>query len=201
MSDTRITVMCVDDHAVFRDGIALIINLQPDMRVVATAGRSEDAVRLHRIHRPNVTLMDLRLRGADGVETIAAIRRDCPDACIVVLTMYDGDQDVYRALAAGATAYLLKDTDSNELIKVIRDAHAGRITGQQSPAHPVLTVREQEVLQLIADGMRNRELAERLRVSEETIRTHLRHIYEKMDVNDRTQAITVGIRRGIIRIR
>jgi DNA-binding NarL/FixJ family response regulator len=205
VKNERITVMCVDDHAVVLDGIALVINLQPDMAVVATTTRGEEAVELFRKHRPDVTVMDLRMRGMDGVDTIKAIRRDFPDAHFVVLTMYEGDQDVSRALAAGADAYLLKDTHSEELIRVVRDVHAGRTTPSldraQSMTGPVLTKREQEVLQLIADGMRNKEIAGTLGISEETVHTHLKNTYEKLGVNDRTHALTVAIRRGIIHVR
>lgn len=204
MTNQQITVMCVDDHAVVLDGIALVINLQPDMAVVATTTRGEDALDLYKKHRPDVTLMDLRLRGMDGVETIKTIRREFPEAHIVVLTMYEGDQDVYRALAAGADAYLLKDTHSDELIRVVREVHAGRTidTGASSlSSQPALTRREQQVLQLIADGKRNKEIAAALGISEETVHSHLRNTFEKLRVNDRTHALTVAIRRGIIHVR
>jgi DNA-binding NarL/FixJ family response regulator len=197
--------MCVDDHAVVLDGIALVINLQPDMAVVATTTRGEDAVELYRQHRPDVTLMDLRLRGVDGVETIKAIRRECPTAHILVLTMYEGEQDVYRALAAGAAAYLLKDINSDELVRVIREVSAGRSAGRSeasalAPPQRPLTRREQEILQLIADGMRNRQIAAKLGISEETVHTHLKNTFEKLAVKDRAHALTVAIRRGIIHI-
>jgi two-component system, NarL family, response regulator len=207
MSQAQITVMCVDDHAVVLDGIALVINLQPDMAVVATTTRGEDALTLYKKHRPDVTLMDLRLRGIDGVEAIKSIRRDFPKARIVVLTMYEGDQDVYRAIAAGADAYLLKDSHSDELIRVVRDVHAGRpvargeAASSPQPTHPALTKREEELLQLIADGMRNKEIAATLRISEETVHSHLKNIFEKLGVNDRTLALTVAIRRGIVHMK
>ncbi len=196
--------MCVDDHAVVLDGIALVINLQPDMAVVATTTRGEEALDLYKKHRPDVTLMDLRLRGMDGVDTIKSIRKEFPDAHIVVLTMYEGDQDVYRALAAGAAAYLLKDTHSDELIRVVREVHAGRTIDTATPStasQPALTKREQQVLQLIADGKRNKEIAAALGISEETVHSHLRNTFEKLRVNDRTHALTVAIRRGIIHVR
>ncbi len=201
----RITLMCVDDHSVVLDGIALVINLHHDMDVVATTTRWEDALDLFRKHRPDVTLMDLRLRGGmDGVDAIKAIRGEFPEAHIIVLTMYEGDQDVYRALAAGADAYLLKDSHSDELIRVVREVHAGRTMGGDGRSHaliPVLSKREQEVLQLIADGMRNREIAVKLGISEQTVHTHLKNTFEKMGVNDRTQALVVAIRRGIVHVR
>lgn len=201
MNPKPITVMCVDDHAVFLDGITHILDLQSDIEVVAMTTSGEEAVKLYRQHRPDVTLMDLQLRAIDGVDTIKAIRGEFPDAHIVVLSMYAGDQDVFRALAAGAAAYLLKDIDSDEVIRVIREVHSGRMTQVLQSSHPALTTREQEILQLIAGGVQNKKIAVQLGVSEETIRTHLRHIYEKLDVNDRTQALTVAIRRGIVHLR
>jgi DNA-binding NarL/FixJ family response regulator len=193
--------MCVDDHAVFLDGIALIVNLQADMRVVATATTGEKAVELYRQFQPDVTLMDLQMRTMDGVDTIKAIRREFPCAHIVVLTMYDGDQDVYRALSAGAAAYLLKDAPSTDVVRVIREVHAGRMAEPSQMARPAFTDRERQVLQLLAEGRRNKEIADALGVSDETIRAHLRHIYEKLHVNDRTHALTVAIRRGIVHVR
>ena len=201
MNPKPITVMCVDDHAVFLDGITHILDLQSDIEVVAMTTSGEEAVRLYRQHQPDVTLMDLQLRAIDGVETIKAIRREFPDAHFVVLSMYAGDQDVFRALAAGAAAYLLKDIDSDEVMRVIREVHSGRMTQVLQSSHPALTIREQEILQLIASGVQNKKIAVQLGVSEETIRTHLRHIYGKLDVNDRTQALTVAIRRGIVHLR
>jgi DNA-binding NarL/FixJ family response regulator len=203
MSD-RITVMCVDDHSVVLDGIALVLNLQTDMAVVATTTRGEDALELYRKHRPDVTLMDLRLRGMDGVDAIKAILGEFPEAHIVVLTMYEGDQDVYRALAAGAVAYVLKSSHSDEVIRVVRDVHEGRTIDPGAPAHvsqAALTRREQEVLQLIAAGMRNKEMAARMGISEETIHAHLRNIFHKLSVSDRTHALAVAIRRGIVHVR
>jgi DNA-binding NarL/FixJ family response regulator len=206
MSD-RIAVMCVDDHLVVLDGIALVLNLQADITVVATTTRGEDALGLYRKHRPDVTVMDLRLRGMDGVDAIKAIRGEFPEARTVVLTMYEGDQDVHRALAAGADAYLLKDSHSDELVRVVRDVHAGRPDTTLAPpapsraSQPALTGREQQVLQLIADGMRNKEVAAVLGITEGTVHAHLKNIFEKLRVNDRTQALMVAIRRGIIHAR
>lgn len=201
MSD-RITVMCVDDHSVVLDGIALVLNLQADMAVVATTTRGEDALELYRKHRPDVTLMDLRLRGMDGVDVIKAILGEFPKAHIVVLTMYEGDQDVYRALAAGADAYVLKDSHSDELIRVVRQVHEGRtIDSSAHVSHAALSRREQEVLQLIAAGMRNRAIAAGMGISEETVHTHLRNIFHKLSVSDRAHALAVAIRRGIVHVR
>lgn len=196
--------MCVDDHPVVLEGIALVLNLQADMAVVATTTRGEDALELFRKHRPDVTLMDLRLRGMDGVDAIEAILGEFPKAHIVVLTMYEGDQDVYRALAAGADAYVLKDTHSDELIRIVRDVHDGRtvdLGASNLAAHAALSRREQQVLQLIAAGMRNKEIAATMGISEETVHTHLRNIFRKLSVSDRAHALAVAIRRGIVHVR
>ncbi len=199
--------MCVDDHAIVVEGLRVVINLQHDMRVVATASRGDEAVSLHRKHRPDVTLMDLQLRGMDGVETIKAIRRESNAGHIVVLTMHDGDREMYRAIAAGAEAYVLKDVHSDELIGVIRDVNAGRRSDHVEPtsvvraSEPSLTRREQQILQLIADGKRNKEVAEVLRISDETVHTHLKNLFEKLEVRDRSRAVAIGIRRGIVQVR
>ena len=209
MEKKRITVLCTEDHRIVREGIALIINQQPDMEVVASASSGEEAVALFLRHRPDVTLMDLQLGTMSGVDAIKAIRKLQPDARIVVLTMYQGDEDIYRALDAGASAYLLKDTLSDDLIRVIRDVHEGR---QPVNAHvrarldaraarPALTPRETQVLELIAEGMRNRQIASVLGLSEETVEVHVKNIRTKLDVKDRTAAVNVAIKRGIIHIR
>lgn len=193
-----------------REGIALIINRQPDMRVVGSASSGEEAIALFRELKPDVTLMDLQLGGMSGVEAIRAIRQESPGARIVVLTMYQGDEDIYRALEAGAGTYLLKDMLSDDLITVIRDVHAGRQPAV-SPniearlaaraAGPTLTPREIQVLELISQGMRNREIATALDVSEETIQVHVRNIFGKLQAKDRTAAVNVALKRGIIHIR
>ena len=206
----RIRILCTDDHRIVREGIALIINRQPDMRVVGSASSGEEAIALFRELKPDVTLMDLQLGGMSGVEAIRAIRQESPGARIVVLTMYQGDEDIYRALEAGAGTYLLKDTLSDDLITVIRDVHAGRQPAV-SPgiearlaaraAGPTLTPREIQVLELISQGMRNREIATALDVSEETIQVHVRNIFGKLQAKDRTAAVNVALKRGIIHIR
>lgn len=178
------------------------------MEVVASATSGEEAVALFGEHRPDITLMDLQLGPMSGVEAIRAIRRLQPEARIVVLTMYQGDEDIYRALQAGAVAYLLKDTLSDDLIRVIREVHAGAAPSSAAveaglaarAARPTLTPREIQVLELIAEGMRNREIAQVLRVSEETVDVHVKNIRTKLDVDDRTAAVNVAIRRGIIHI-
>lgn len=204
MSGDCITIMCVDDHALVLDGLALVIDLQPDMRVVATATRGQGAVESYKKHRPDVTLMDLQLPDMSGVEAIRAIRQDFPEARIAVLTMYQGDHDVYTAFAAGAGAYVLKDAHSEELVRVIRDLHAGRSIQRASALgglQALATNREQQVLQLLADGKRNKEIAAALGISEETVHTHLKNVYEKLGVSDRTLALTIAMRRGIIHLR
>ena len=209
MSTPKIRVQCVDDHAITREGIMLRVNLEPDMEVVAAVATGEQALESFRSHRPDVTLMDLQLPGMSGLDAIRAIRIEEPVARIVVLTMYEGDEDIHRALKAGAATYLLKDTLPDDLIRVIREVHAGerpissaiaaRLASRES--HPTLTPREVEVLELIADGMRNKEVAAALHISEETVQVHARNIFAKLNVQDRTAAITVALRRGIIHIR
>jgi DNA-binding NarL/FixJ family response regulator len=209
MEKRRITVLCTEDHRIVREGIALIINQQPDMEVVASASSGEEAVALFLRHRPDVTLMDLQLGTMGGVDAIKAIRKLQPDARIVVLTMYQGDEDIYRALDAGASAYLLKDTLSDDLIRVIRDVHEGRqpVTPHVQArldaraGRPALTPSETQVLELIAEGMRNRQIASVLGLSAETVEVHVKNIRAKLDVKDRTAAVNVAIKRGIIHIR
>lgn len=205
----RIRVLCVDDHRLVREGIALIISGTPDMVVVGSATTGEEAIAQFQCHRPDITLMDLRLAGTvSGVEAIRAIHAEAPDARIIVLTMYSGDEDIHRALAAGATAYLLKDTLSDDLLRVIREVHAGgrplsadvkalldARSGQRN-----LTRREIEVLELVAKGKRNKEIAVILGMSLETVPVHLKHIFAKLDVTDRTAAVGVALRRGIVHI-
>ena len=178
------------------------------MEVVASAANGEEAVRLCRQHRPDVILMDLQLPGMSGLEAIRAIREDDDTARIVVLTMYQGDEDIYRALQAGAATYLLKDALSHELIRIVREVHSG---GRPLPPNvaavlaaragrPSLTSREVEVVKLVAKGLRNKEIAESLGLSDETVRAHLKHILRKLNVNDRTAAVTAALSRGIIHI-
>jgi len=209
MPSHRIRILCTDDHRIVREGIALIINRQPDMTVVGMAASVDEAVSLFKSERPNVTLMDLRLGGGSGVQAIRAIRKEDPAARIVVLTMYQGDEDIYQALEAGAKTYLLKDTLSDDLIRVIREVNAGRqpavseaVKEQLSrrAERPTLTPREVEVLALVAQGLRNREIALALTLSEETVQVHVRNILSKLDVKDRTEAVSVALRRGIIHL-
>ncbi|OFW29433.1 MAG: DNA-binding response regulator [Acidobacteria bacterium RIFCSPLOWO2_02_FULL_65_29] len=209
MPSRRIRVLCVDDHRIVREGIALIIKRQADMQVVGLAATGEEAVELFKSCQPDVTLMDLRLRAMSGVEAIRAIRRIDDSARIVVLTMYQGDEDIYRALEAGATTYLLKDTLADDLIQVIRDVRAGKQTPvipevqarlAERSVRPELTPREIEILNLISQGMQNREIATSLGISEATAQVHVKNILAKLDVRHRTAALNVALRRGIVHI-
>jgi DNA-binding NarL/FixJ family response regulator len=211
MSTTKrpvITVLCVDDHPLVLDGIMQKINRQPDMTVVATATDGRQAVELFKRHRPDVTVMDLQLPGMSGLDAIQAIRSENPKARIVVLTMYQGDEDIFRALKSGAATYLLKDTPSDELVRAVRDVHLGLSSlpanvAQRLATRPFdegLTSRGMEVLRLLAAGMRNKEIAAALDISQETVQGHVKKILRTLEVNDRTAAVTVAIRRGIIRL-
>src|SRR5882757_3823878 len=206
----KIRILCVDDHHIVREGLGLIINRQPDMEIVGSAASSDEAVIMFRRHKPDVTLMDLRLGASCGVHAIRTIRAEDPNARIVALTMYQGDEDIYRALEAGAIAYLLKDTISDDLIRVVRAIHAGenpslnadmRARLLERSARPSLTAREHQVLELVALGMRNKEIAAALAITEETTQVHLKNILAKLEVKDRTAAVNVALRRGIIQIR
>jgi DNA-binding NarL/FixJ family response regulator len=204
----RIRVLCVDDHRIVREGLTLIINRQPDMDVVGSAADGEEAVELFARLLPDVTLMDLQLGTMGGVDAIRAIRRQTPAARIVVLTMYQGDEDIHRALEAGAATYLLKDTLSDDLVRVVRQVHAGdhpvmptvEARLAERAASPTLTRREVQVIELISQGMRNKEIAASLGISEETAHVHVRNILAKLKVKDRSGAINVALRRGIIHI-
>jgi two-component system NarL family response regulator len=208
MQTPKIRVLCVDDHRIVREGITLIISRQPDMEVVASAASGEESIDLHRQYRPDVTLMDLQLGGMSGVDAIRNIRREHPGARIVVLTMYQGDEDIFRALEAGASTYLLKDTLSDDLLRVVREVYAGNQPIRpeveallaKRAAGSTLTNREIEVIDLIAQGMRNKEIAATLGISEETAQVHVKHILAKLKVKDRSAAITVALRRGIIHL-
>jgi two-component system NarL family response regulator len=203
-----IRLLVVDDHWIVRDGLALIIGREGDMAVVASAATGEEAVAAYERSRPDLVLMDLQLPSMSGVEAIRAIRRLDPGARIVVLTMYDGDEDVHRALDAGATTYVLKGSPSDDLIRVVRTVHAGgrpisadvRARLEDRAARPALTQREVRVLELVLQGKRNKEVAATLAISEETVEVHLKNIFAKLDVHDRTAAVYVALRRGIIHV-
>lgn len=203
-----IRVFSVDDHPLLREGIATLVNNQPDMVLVGEASTGAEAIQQFRQHLPDVTLLDLRLPDMSGIDVLIAIRSEFPEARIVMLTTFEGDVEVQRALQAGARGYLLKNMPPAELLDVIRQVHAGKkrippeIASQllEHLSDEGLTEREVEVLREVADGNRNREIAERLFISEETVKVHIKHIMEKLGAADRTQAVAIGVRRGIIQL-
>jgi DNA-binding NarL/FixJ family response regulator len=208
VNDRKIRVLVVDDHPVLRDGVAAALESRDDMLMVGEARNGTEAVERFRVLRPDVTLMDLQMPGMNGVDAIAAIRSDHPDARIIVLTTYTGDVQAVRALKAGAVGYLLKSGLRTELIDAIRDVHRGqrhvhRDVANEIAMHVVdeaLTEREIAVLRLVASGQANKQVAVKLGLSEETVKGHLKNIFSKLDVADRTHAVTVAARRGIIEL-
>ncbi|HSY84138.1 MAG TPA: response regulator transcription factor [Gemmatimonadaceae bacterium] len=203
-----IRVLTADDHPVVRTGIAALIANEPDMTVVAEATDGANAIELYGVHRPDVVLMDLRMPKIDGVTAIRAIVSSNPDARVVALTSYEGDADIYRALDAGACAYLIKDMLGEEMIGAIRQAADGKRVIPPSVANKLaeftpridLTAREVEVLRLAARGLRNRDIARVIGRTEETVKVHLKHVMAKLGVSDRTEAVTVALQRGIIHL-
>jgi DNA-binding NarL/FixJ family response regulator len=204
----KIRVFSVDDHPLLHEGIATVIRNQPDMMLVAEAFNGRDGIRQFREHTPDVTLMDLRLPDISGIDAMMAIRLEFPEARIIILTTFAGDAEIQRALRAGARAYVLKSMPPRELVEVIRQVHAGkkRIPAEiaahlaEHYSDEALTDREVEVLKRIADGNRNRDIAEKLFITEETVKVHIKHIMEKLGATDRTQAVAIGVRRGIIQL-
>lgn len=200
--------MIVDDHPAFRMGLAALVGSQPDMVVVAETGDGREAVTLFDKHRPDVVLMDLRLPGFSGVEATMAIRKDHPKARIIVITTFDCDEDIYRAIQSGAQSYLLKDMSRDEIVGTIRDVHAGKArlpSGvanrlAQRMSRPDINPREMEVLQLLVKGRSNKEIATALHVSEDTVKFRLKSLFAKLDVQDRTEAAISAIRHGIVHL-
>jgi DNA-binding NarL/FixJ family response regulator len=207
-SSRKIKVLSVDDHPLLREGLAAIVNSQDDLEMVAQAASGREAIQLFRQHRPDVTLMDLRMPDGSGIDVVSAIVAEFPDARIVMLTTFEGDVEIQRSLAAGARGYLLKTTPPVELVEVIRQVHAGKKRIPQEVAAQLaehiaderLTSREIDVLQHVASGNRNRDIAEQLFISEETVKVHVKHIMEKLGARDRTSAVAIAVRRGIIQL-
>lgn len=207
----RIRLLVVDDHPVVRDGLKGMLASQQDLELVGDAGDGEEAIRLADELKPDVVLMDLRMPVMDGVTAIVRIRERWPEARVLVLTTYDADADIVRAVAAGATGYILKDAPRDEIFRAIRttaqgksylsSAVAGRLMERvRSPSDEALSEREVEVLELVSKGASNKEIARQLRLSEATVKSHLLHIFAKLGVNDRTQAVTRALKRDIIRL-
>jgi DNA-binding NarL/FixJ family response regulator len=203
-----IRIMLVDDHPAFRKGMAALIESEPDLIVVAQTGDGREALQIYRETKPDVVLMDLRLPGMGGVEAIMAIRKESPDARVIVLTTFDTDEDIYRAIQSGAKSFLLKDTPDDELSATIRAVHAGqqvlppkvadRLAVRQRRAD--MSEREMEVLQLLIKGRSNKEISSSLFVSEDTVKAHLKHLFSKLGVHDRTEAAISAIRHGIVHL-
>jgi DNA-binding NarL/FixJ family response regulator len=209
MSTTpRIRVFCVDDHPLMREGIAAVIRNESDMQLVAEASTGHEAIQGFREHQPDVTLMDVRMPDMGGIDALLAIRTEFADARVIMLTTFEGDAEIQRALEAGAQGYMLKSMPRKQLVDMIRKVHAGK---KQIPPEvavrliehigdEMLSKREVEVLQKVAGGNRNSDIAALLFISEETVKGHIKHIMEKLGASDRTEAVAVGIRRGIIRL-
>jgi DNA-binding NarL/FixJ family response regulator len=205
---STIRVFSVDDHPLLHEGIATIIKNQHDMQLVAEAADGKQAIQTFRQHKPDVTLMDLRLPDMSGIEAMIAIRSEFPEARIIMLTTFAGDVEIQRALEAGARAYVLKSMPPKDIVDAIRQVHAGkkRIPAEiaahlaEHYSDETLTDREVEVLKQVATGNRNRDVAEKLFIAEETVKVHIKHIMEKLGATDRTQAVAIGVRRGIIQL-
>jgi DNA-binding NarL/FixJ family response regulator len=207
MSD-RIRILSVDDHPLLHEGIAIVIKNQSDMVLAGEAFNGREALQKFRELRPDITLLDLRLPDIGGIDVMIAIRAEFPEARIIMLTTFEGDAEIQRALESGARAYLLKSTPPKELVEIIRKVHGGKKPiPAEIAAHLAehygdeqLTEREIEVLRQVAEGNRNRDIAEKLYISEETVKVHIKHVMEKLGAADRTQAVAIGVRRGIIQL-
>jgi DNA-binding NarL/FixJ family response regulator len=203
-----IRILSVEDHPVFREGLSTIIASQPDMVLVAQASNAAEAMAEFRHHRPDITLMDLRLPGTNGTDALIAIRGESPQARIIILTTSDSDGEIQRALRAGASAYILKSMPKKELLGVIRSVHAGKRHVPPEVAARLaehlgdddLTTRELDVLRLIRDGYRNKQIADALTIAETTVNFHIKNLVDKLGANDRTHAVTIAIRRGLLQI-
>ena len=203
-----IRVLSVDDHPLVREGVGALINCQADMSLAGTGSNGREAIEAFRALRPDVTLMDLRLPDLSGLDVIIAIRSKFPDARVIVLTTFEGDMEVQRALKAGARGYLLKSMPPRQMLDIIRQVHAGKkcvpaeiATGlAEHLGDEALSQREVEVLQQVAAGDRNREIAAKLFIAEETVKVHIKHIMDKLHANDRTQSVVIAVRRGIIQL-
>lgn len=205
---TQIRILCVDDHPLMREGIAAIIRNEPDMVLVAEASNGREAIQGYREHRPDIALMDLRLPDISGIDAVIAIRTEYPSAKVIMLTTFEGDSEIQRALEAGAQGYMLKSMPRKQLVEMIRRVHAGRKhIPPEVAAHlaehlgeETLSKREVEVLDKVAGGNRNSDIAALLFISEETVKGHIKHIMEKLGASDRTEAVAIGVRRGIIQL-
>jgi DNA-binding NarL/FixJ family response regulator len=203
-----IRILTADDHALLRKGIAALVNAEPDMELIAEASNGEEAIEQFRLHRPDVTLMDLQMPGLNGIEAINSIRSEFSDARIIVLTTYTGDAQVVRALRAGARAYVLKGHVHKELLETIRTVHAGRkrippdVASElaEHAADDELTAREIDVLRLIAAGNSNKQIADQLFIGEATVKSHVTNILSKLSASDRSHAVAIGLKRGIIEL-
>ena len=203
-----IRILCVDDHPVFREGLRAMIESEPDMAMVGHAPNAVEAIAQFRRYRPDITLMDLRLPGANGTDVLISIRGEFPQARIIMLTTSDGDADIQRAMRAGASAYILKSMPMEELLGIIRSVHGGRRHIPPEVAARLaehmgdddLTALELEVLRLIRDGHRNKQIADRLSISENTVNFHIKNLMDKLRANDRTHAVTIALRRGLLEV-